>query len=44
MTSELKVKDKSSLTKDINNFKEALNKNNHRLRNNAFIEYDYFRW
>ena len=29
-TNELKVKDKSSLTKDINNFKEALNKNNHK--------------
>ena len=28
-TSELKIKDKSSLTKDIKNFKEALNKNNH---------------
>ena len=29
-TSELKIKDKSSLTKDIGNFKEALNKNNHK--------------
>ena len=29
-TSELKIKDKSSLTKDINNFKQALNKNNHK--------------
>ena len=29
-TSELKIKDKSSLTKDIKNFKEALIKNNHK--------------
>ena len=28
-TSELKIKDKTSLTKDINNFKEALKENNH---------------
>ena len=29
-TSELKIKDKTSLTKDINNFKQALEKNNHK--------------
>ena len=29
-TSELKIKDKSSLKKDIKNFKEALDKNNHK--------------
>jgi len=29
-TSELKIKDKTSLTKDINNFKQALDKNNHK--------------
>ena len=30
-THELKIKDKLSLTKDINNFKTALDKNNHKL-------------
>ena len=30
-THELKIKDKQSLTKDINNFKTALEKNNHKL-------------
>ena len=30
-THELKIKDKLSLTKDINNFKKALNENNHKL-------------
>ena len=29
-TNELKIKDKTSLSKDIKNFKEALNKNNHK--------------
>ncbi len=29
-TSELKIKDKTSLTKDINNFKQALENNNHK--------------
>ncbi len=33
-TNELKIKDKTSLSKDIKNFKEALNKNNH---NNGFM-------
>ncbi len=31
VTNELKIKDTLSLTKDINNFKEALKKNNHKL-------------
>ena len=30
-TNELKIKDKLSLTKDINNFKKALDENNHKL-------------
>ena len=38
-TSELKIKDKTSLTKDINNFKQALEKNNHKQRIKVFHLY-----